>query len=153
MITINKEEIKRKNILSSFLNIPSEKLILSGKNSFSYNKKDFLILKDKESYKEAKSYIEDNLIYFDTEDIIHICNVTDADIIKDIIYAINSKDNIKSTLSEENANIIIKKCINKSFGFSNFVDKLIKNNGRGQFITPAYPEETKYNDFYIYRID
>ena len=149
-----KNNNKKKKELAHFLKIEPKELIPSGKNSFFYKTKEFLILTNNEADKEAKSFIENNLVYFSEEDIISICNITDKNIIKDINKAINTVYSNECSLSIVDSKIMLKNIINNSLGLDNFIKYMITNNGRGQYITPAYPSETKYNNhFYIYRID
>jgi len=52
---------------------------------------------------------------------------------------------------DEDGNSYIEEVINKTIGMENFVNKVVKVDGRGHYLSPYNGEENEMNGFFIYQ--
>ena len=127
--------------LAKFLEISIEDITETDWGTLEADGSEFLVLTDEEAYAKAYEEIEESLWAFKAEFIIDMCGFSGGE--KSLIAMQRE--------SCEDCNEFIKAMIKGTCGLNFFMNRAIKYDGRGHFISMYDGEENEQDEYFIYR--
>ena len=130
--------------LAKFLEISTEDITeINDDNLATEDSSEYLVLTDEEADAKAYEEIEESLWAFNADFIIDMCGFSGGE--KSLIAMQRE--------SCENCNEFIKAMIEGTCGLNFFMNRAIKYDGRGHFISGYDGEEVEQDEYFIYRVN
>ena len=129
--------------LAKFLEIGIEDITETDWDTLEADGSEFLVLTDEEADAKAYSEIEESLWAFNADFIIDMCGFSGGE--KSLIAMQRE--------SCEDCNEFIKAMIKGTCGMDSFMNRAIKYDGRGHFISGYDGEEVEQDEYFIYRVN
>ena len=129
--------------LAKFLEIGIEDITETDWDTLEADGSEFLVLTDEEADAKAYEEIEESLWAFNADFIIDMCGFSGGE--KSLIAMQRE--------SCEDCNEFIKAMIKGTCGLNFFMNRAIKYDGRGHFISGYDGEEVEQDEYFIYRVN